>query len=248
MVWCKLPVALMVSVLIIGACPAEGGIIADFGADMQPGTPKAGWSYLWNPTGVALGDAAGYANLDAVAQPNSIFYDTNGSPTIPGPDPGAYLFFGANSTTGYGHPGRGSAQASDGLEHYAIAGFTVSTSGQYSIVDSDLTTTNSSIYGIHVRIFVNDIDTGVNVYTGSGDQSVSFNTDLGFLSAGDTIYVAVGAGAIDYQDAFNLEYQISGPTVPEPSSLVLFALGGSAFMCFFTKARRGGRKERGHRA
>ena len=116
----------------------------------------------------------------------------------------------------------GSSQAGDGLEHYSIAAYQLSIRGKVSIVNSLLTTYDTSVDGIHARIFVNDADTGVDAMVAPGlGNSNSFNANLGLLNSGDTIYVAIGAGATDFNDAFGLQYQIDLTPVPEPSSVGL---------------------------
>ena len=60
---------------------------------------------------------------------------------------------------------------------------------------------------------------------------VSFGTlDLGDLNAGDTIYVAIGPQAYDYNDSTHIEFQVTqDPTTPantpEPATIALLGLG-----------------------
>jgi hypothetical protein len=167
--------------------------------------------------------------LQPVPQPNNffgndIFYDLDGGASLPRADPAAYTYFGNPQAPG-GHPGRGSSQAADGLEHYAIAAFTLPTAGSYSLANAVLRSSDNSFDGIHVRVFVNDTDTGIDAHAGAL-SSANFDANLGNLNAGDTIYVAVGSGQTDFADSFRLEFQVfNSPVVPEPASLSLLGIG-----------------------
>jgi hypothetical protein len=215
---------------------ARGDPIADFAKDLQPTTPKAGWSYLWNGASHALGKAADYTALLPVPTNNNdffgnkVYYSPNGSASLPGPNPAGDLFFGVEVQMGQpgGHPGQATSDAPDGLEHFAIAAFTLSSGGPTSIGNGLLASVNPSPTsdGIDLRVFVNDTDTGFTLDV-ANDNSKPFSLTLGTLHAGDTIYVAVGPRATDSFDAFALSYQIDQPTtaVPEPCSLTLGSLG-----------------------
>ena len=104
-------------------------------------------------------------------------------------------------SSGSAHPGDGTDEGS-GIEQHAIAAFTVSQSGEYSITNSALNNGNQFSDGVNVKVHV----TGGPVRTletigtqGSG----SFNTSLGFLNAGQTIYIGVGANEDKGGDASN---------------------------------------------
>jgi hypothetical protein len=237
--------------LLAGAGRVQAGfIVADFAADLQPDTPTAGWSYLWNVNGGVIGDPANYDLLLAVPQPNPFYYDLDGGSTLPRDAPAAYAFFGLSGVSTQlpgGHPGRGSSQAADGLEHYVIAAYTLSASGQTSIVNSQLTTADASFDGLDVRVFVNMLDTGLVALAGPGfGSSTSFDIDLGPLNAGDTIYVAIGARANDFNDSFHLQYQIEQQqhVVPEPASMTIFG-GGFVAMALLEAFRRKRQNSRG---
>ena len=58
-------------------------------------------------------------------------------------------------------------------------------------------------------------------YAGTKGATLLFAVDLGTLSPGDTIYVAIGGHLTDVRDSFVLEYDISSSAIPEPSAIVL---------------------------
>lgn len=220
---------------------AQAELIADFAADLQPVTPKAGWSYLWNPAGVPITDVSGYSPLVAVPQPNNgFYYDLDGGLPLPRSEPAAFDSFDILEGLPGGGPGRGASQSADGLDHYAIAAYTINSGGDASIVNSLLTTRDFSVDGLQARIFVNDRDTGVDVFVPPGKGNSSpFDANLGVLNAGDTIYVAIGVGpgGVDFSSSFYLKYQIDLVPVPEPSSLLLFATGAIGLLGY-SRARR----------
>lgn len=200
-----------------------GTIVADFQADYQAGTPKSGWSYLWNSTG-PIGVPANYAPLKWDATHG--FYDGNGS-TYPLPysvnDPYTKV-----DATG-GHPGEGYLQSSDGIQHYVIVSYTLATSGMTSIVDftGQSADPNSSTDGVNFFVGVN---TGgaVIASVANGGSYDSADIALGSLSAGDTIYVGIGSGATDYSDSTSLEFRISQDLLAAP--LPTSALAGLALL------------------
>ena len=54
---------------------------------------------------------------------------------------------------------------------------------------------------------MNDREIGAAVYCGTR-EGLGFDRQLEVLSAGDTIFVAVGPNAIDRDDAFGLDFSI----------------------------------------
>jgi len=177
------------TVVSVGSGSASSNVVADYQDDYQTGTPAAGWQYLWNAGG-SFGNPSDYSSLSFDAwryKPTS----TN------------FPYFGASSSSGNGfaHPGDGTNEG-NGIERHAIAAWTVTQDGQYSITDSTVTNGNQFSDGVNVKVHV----TGGPVLTLAtiGTQgSGSFDTDLGFLTAGQVIYVAVGADEDKGGDASN---------------------------------------------
>ena len=133
---------------------------------------------------------------------NGVFPDAN---------PGAYLYL---ASTG-GHPGRSAGQVpGNTVDRYAIAAYTVSSGGEYFLTDSFLDPAGTPGDGNEVVVLVTAGGVTTQVLSVKGDDSTfSFNSPLGWLSAGDVIYVAsgpdgAGAGNDDGSDGFNWDFSI----------------------------------------
>jgi len=217
---------------------ASATTIADYNGDFTAGTPAAGWSYMWNPAGVAIGDSAHYANLTQLSVQNPNYYATAVSPNpsgwLPNLEPGTWLYTTSNSLI----PGVGSLDSSDGNDHYVILGYEIQSSeaGQVSIIDS--TITNAAAGNANLRVYVGD--TLKYEVTGIGGQTTtkSFDGALGTLTAGQIVYVAVGPDSRDWNDyisPFNFKL-IS--TIPEPGMLILFTTGLVGLLAYAWRKRR----------
>lgn len=220
--------------LVLSCAHASAAIVTTFEGSMQPGTPAAGWQYLWNRDG-AMGNPSNYAPLRPTGSPY-YFYDADGADGLPGAgDPAAFVYFGVldpsrpyPADTPGGHPAHGYTQAgTNAIERFAIAAFTLPTTGFVSILDSELENADTSLDGLHLQVYVgNDPTPLVDTYTASGLGSlITFDGALGFRNAGDTIYVAIGANGDDFYDTFRLAYSIDIAAVPEPSTLVVVGSG-----------------------
>ncbi len=203
-------------------------IIADYRDDYPAGTVSGepadfrdgsgfGWQYLWNaPTNWVFGeqyDGASGAITETDCFRHLLWSDsdnwrvdsdnllTNGSP-------GEYLHL---HSTG-GHPGSGwnttdmQPTYTNYLNRYAIAAYTVAESGSYNIIESMLYT-DSSADGIDLIVMVNDTVIEHN-YLGKA-LTADFDTDLGELAVGDTIYVGIGPNAHRQADGFQLDFSIA---------------------------------------
>lgn len=232
-----------ISALVVVPTAANADVITTFQGAMQPGTTAAGWSYLWN-SGGTVGDPTHYTPLVATTDPY-LFYDKDGVAALPRPDPGAYVYLGLISPiypdlSGYfgrpgGHPGLGSEQAgSGGIERYAIAAYTMPVGGPTQITSGQLINADISEDGLSLRVYLNNNPVPLlDLVTAAGTKGAAlpFGVDLGVLSPGDTVYVAVGSRGNHTRDSFVLEYGISVtppenvPTVPEPGTPALLGLG-----------------------
>jgi hypothetical protein len=194
---------------------------------MQAGSPASGWEYLWNRDGV-IGDPSHYVFLLPTTN-SSYYYDADGIDGLAGADePASFVYMGVLDSTRPtpgvpgGHPGRGfSMPTSGGIERYAIAAFTIPTSGNVSIVNSLLTNADTSSDGLHLRVYAgNSATAAYEGYTLPGlDSSLGFDTSLGYLAAGEKIYVGIGGNGDEFYDTFRLRYTIDVTVVPAPSSL-----------------------------
>jgi len=207
-------------------------VLTTFQDAMQPNTPASGWSYLWNNSG-AVGNPANYTAL-LPGNPTH-YYTVNGNGPFPSSGPGGYALFAKDPITNIagGHPGRGiNDSQSGGIERYVIAAYTLSTSGTISIDEGLLTNVDTSTGGLDLGIYVNNNSTPLFTTSTAGglNSNASFsNINLGNLNVGDTIYVAIGARNIDFDDSFSLQYSIDATTttVPEPLTILgsMTALG-----------------------
>lgn len=163
-------------------------IIADFAADFNTSTPAPGWNYLWNPTGRGLTIQRSYALTSQIAgehMQNAVDLNINRS----------MITSGAPTT-----------KSTDGIDHYAIAAYTVQPgeAGQASIQNSKITTTDIKGSG-KISIFVNKTLLGSDAI--SPNSSSSFDIQLGELQVGDTVYLALGPSDQDACSA-SIQFQI----------------------------------------
>lgn len=149
-------------------------LVADYVDDFQTPNPTANWQYLWNQNG-DFGDTSNYSSMT---------WDT-------------WRYRPANASfpylgNGSGHSGPGVDDAeSCGIDRFAIAAFTVSENGEYAIADSLITREGEFGDGVEVSVHINDQNV-TDLLQLAPEGTGSFNTDLGELSAGDTIYIGLG--------------------------------------------------------
>jgi hypothetical protein len=174
-------------------------IFASYGHDFKSSTPKTGWRYLWNPE-TAIGESAKYAPLVWNETKNQYCGDAKEYPG--GPSAWAQL-----KRTG-GHPGQGTDQSVK-QDRFVIAAYTlqVGQSGKSSVAGV-LHRTATSSGTVELRIYVNDSLKTETSTGGTTGAPLDFNTELGQLNPGDTVYVCVGPNKGDGSDSFNLEYSI----------------------------------------
>ncbi|MCI4671722.1 MAG: PQQ-dependent sugar dehydrogenase [Bacteroidia bacterium] len=172
-------------------------IVADYGDDF--GAPSGnGWEYLWNGGG-PIGNDANYQSLSW----NGTLYDGDGA-NNGFPDP---VTFWANLSNVGGHPGRALNQG-QATSRFVIAGYTVSTGGDYRITNSELIDANVNCGdGAELRVYVNN--TLIQTIAYNNGQNTTFDMDLGTLTSGDKVYVCLGPKDTgDGCDGFQWDYSI----------------------------------------
>jgi hypothetical protein len=169
-------------------------VVADYSDDFQtsPG-PASGWQYLWNNNG-AFGDAANYSAMPV-----------DGTAYRPASE--QYL----NLRSGSGHPGPGTDNGVP-FDRYPIAAYTVLSDGNYSIENSFLNRGNTSGDGVGVMLHVGTTVTQIGSVAAA--STGDFDTSLGFLTAGTTIYIGVspdgpGSGSSAGADYFTWDFSIT---------------------------------------
>jgi hypothetical protein len=192
-------------------------VVADYQDDFKGEAFPRNWEYLWNAperwspgnegdlqTGSITDHPDTFDPLNWVSEDNSWRADFDSDPNN---SPSSYL----NLVQSGGHPGR----AVEGVDRFAITAFEIQESGFYTIEDSLIGIGNvgSNADGVSHRVFVNDhapLETGFATENGIQNQSAFsyFDTELGFLAAGDKVYVAVGSHGNDSYDFFNIDYSI----------------------------------------
>ncbi|MCG8457732.1 MAG: hypothetical protein MI919_15765, partial [Holophagales bacterium] len=189
--------------------------VASYGEDFQGGTPAAGWAYLWNANG-AIGTASNYVILE---WDHASVYDSDGVAGLPDMSDMSAGNLAATEV----RPGKGTAQTqsvSPSLDRYAIAAYTVSSDGYYAIARSRIRAAvvppdplPPEQNGRMVEVYVNDQPIDSTFSPVDPGTSVDFDTCLGLLQPGDTIYVAVGPNGNTKKDRAEFDFEIER-TVP----------------------------------
>jgi hypothetical protein len=95
---------------------------------------------------------------------------------------------------------------------YAIVSYEAESSGFYSIVHSHLSKTTAVGDRVDVRVWVGQDQVQESVSTQPIDKdqfSVDFDANLGFVTQGEKIFVAIGAGGNHVGDHFELDFSIA---------------------------------------
>jgi len=205
---------------------SSAAIIADLNADFTTDTFPTGWRYMRN-TG-PIGDDSNYTDLLWDAANNR--YDITGA-GITGPD-GSFttIYAGGNL-----HPGRGILQGSP-FDFYAIAAYTIQPGEQGiislingSLAGSDPAGGTGGANGWDIRIYVANTQAGATIFLPWSLAATPFSQALGSVSAGQTIYVAIGPSSNDLFDSALLSFQLNSEPdpslVPEPGMFSLVGLG-----------------------
>lgn len=210
---------LLIAAIALATCAsANAGVIADLNADFTPVVFPTGWQYLRNAE--PIDTAQTYVPL--VWDPTFNLYDAS---------PG--LATDLTLINGFGlHPGRGSLD--DTFDHYVIAAYTIQPGeqGNIALVNGSITGNgngaNGGSNGWEILTFVGSTQVGSPLIVPWSDSATSFSESLGQLTAGDTIYVAVGPNQHFENDSALFNFQLTSTSVPEPASLALLGLALAA--------------------
>jgi hypothetical protein len=174
-------------------------LLATYSTDFNGPSPKPGWSYLWNANG-ALGNFNNYVPLKFA----TTLYTTDGVE----PATNAAL-----SKTG-GVPGRGSTQG--GISRAAIVGYTVPWDAAYAIVASSADAFNDAgcSDGVNVQVYRNNDLMRTVQLRRFGASAQSFDFALGYMTRGDTIYVAFNPLTTDTCDLLTFDFSVEATTLP----------------------------------
>ena len=218
-----------------------------------------GWAYLWNaptnwtPDAGVTGDMSTGVLGDPTSYIPLLYTSDSGTPWTSDSDtvgsnhnPDRY----ARATASGGHPGAGSEINNLGntnslgltIDRCVIFAYTLQAddgAGMYALTNTLVTRTSTSGDGDRIYIHINDDAILQSFYVPPATTTpLSFDLDLGALSVGDTIYVAVGTdGPGDGtggagNDGFTIDFSIDR-AIPEPATGLLMLSG-----LFLRKLRR----------
>jgi len=195
--------------------------ISSYRDRFQGPTPAPGWQYLWNAKG-PIGNPAHYQPL---LWWTSSEYNADGKGRVPRPEPGGYVRLARDG----GHPGRGSKQSAAKIDYFALAAYTVQPAdgnGHYRLINTSLRGGNGLEVVVHLGsrspLFSGKVPKDAN-------PPANFDTNVGFLMPGDTVYIAIGPDKDDGSDGFtDFDFTIlreSGPALPPARKTVLLREG-----------------------
>jgi hypothetical protein len=230
-------VCAVLTMMIAGA--ARGAVVADYGGNYTPNSFATNWSYLWNPSGVALTNGSGALNVGSltplVFNSTGNLFETAATGTAPLTSPGSYLSAGPTSV----RVGDSSTQAADHNSHYVILAYTF-TAQQIATDGNQLTfhTYNFNVPAVggldplDVEIFKNStlLPPTFQFPAGTVFSDAIYGQDypFGAVNPGDTLYIALG-GMGNYSGQ-NIGVSYTLALTPEPASFGLLLLGAPLLM------------------
>ena len=194
------------------ALPHE--ITANYREDFSSASdPNSRWNFWWNaPEGWTDNGPAGdlqtgklsHTSLFQPLEFDGLMYRA-GAGELRANLPANYLML----TSVGGHPGSHAANE-NGHDRFAIVSYTVAQSGFYSIVDSVISKVREMGDGIEVILWVGNDTVSKTVSAEPGHSySSDFNTNLGFLEKGESVFAAVGTKGDHLADSFLWDFSIA---------------------------------------
>lgn len=176
-------------------------VIADLYNDfVQPA--NTGWSYLWNPSGVTIGDSANYVPIPGV---NAVLYAETAAADAVGTagGNGNYVSFhqAGNTLSIRVIGGLDASASSDGLDHYAIARYTIQPGEEGDVTFNSIgpdsaaglptgINFNSQSGGNIIAAYKNDVLIGTVDTVGVAQFGMPVDFDFGTCAVGDTLDLA----------------------------------------------------------
>ena len=224
----------------------QAQIVAEYGADFSNTTPSTGWRYLWNaPTGWGVG-VTGDLTTNLIGTPSNYTplvygsgrYTPDGDAIVDN-SPADFLYL--DSTGGQGGVPYDEV-TSPNRDRFAIVEYTLQTSGNFSIQNSFVRNSGNSRDGLEIKFALTSGAPLLTLTTSSGQYDattnplagITFDQNLGFLAAGEKLYLYVGGKDLTFRDGFLMNFQIV--QVPEPSTNAAIGLG-LLFVCMFLTGR-----------
>lgn len=186
-------------------------VVGVFREDFRSSSPLiSGWQYLWNsPAGWSVGSSGDLKSGSIAARSayrplvsNGEFWTADGDSAGGNNDPSGFIRI---SDTG-GHVGQSAAAAGE-RDRYAIVAYTVDADGLYAIENSYVNMVTESGDGVELLVFPGESE-AILRRTVTSVSSSDFDLEIGFLSAGQTIYVAVGPSGNASFDSFEYDFEI----------------------------------------
>lgn len=203
---------LLLSLLAAGSTQLDARVVVGaFREDFRSSSSLAdGWQYLWNsPVGWAVGSTGdldtGSIATRASYRPlisNGEFWTADGDFTGGNNDPSGFIRI---SDTG-GHAGKSAAVAGE-RDRYAIVAYTVDADGLYAIENSYVDMVTESGDGVELLVFPG-VSEAILQRTVTQVSGTDFDLEIGFLSAGQTIYIAAGPRGDASFDSFQYDFEI----------------------------------------
>lgn len=216
------------------AALAMNGTVVGEAADFTSG--GSGWQFLWNAPSdwdgtssltAVDGALGGVADYELLTWSGTMWRPDGDDDTATG-DPGGFLRINSSG----GHPGLGSGQtgttpADNAVDRAAILAYTVPATDIYGIANSSLTRVETGGATISANVYVGT--TLIDVVTCGPAQTVDFDLNLGNVTAGETIYVAISPDGAAGNDSFLIDFDVvTLPSLDTPvDDLTGFSTDGS---------------------